>query len=410
MGYSTKTGIDYIYKGFFLHYLAWTIPIIISREIEILTAIICSVGWVYIIKGFNSYKGRRKLQFNGLYSLLFVTYLLVTLVMVIRGYTIDYEYQWNSFKGMINLTLFYPTYILPYIMPLIVLIPISETNFSKIVKYSIIAAILIFICVPFNIDKIISSSLVNESFGKEFREIYSPFVFVVLLYMYIPTKKWLYNFFAFLCVMFIALLSARRGNSVIMAIIFVVALYNWSNNLKTKRLRLISKLSAIIILFSAIYIFFTSPYTSYIRERGMEDNRTAVDEALLSQMDDMELVFGKGLNGRYYFPILEDDAQNGWRYTSETGFYNIVLKGGYLMAILHIIVLLYPALLGIFKSRNNLCKMLGVYIIISLLELYPFGHLLFNFKFLIIWTGVLLCYRKEIRRMNDIEIKQLLFK
>ena len=196
-----------------------------------------------------------------------------------------------------------------------------------------------------------------------------------------------------------------------MTIVFVVALYNWSNNLKTKKLRIISRLSAIIILCSAIALFFTSSYSSFIRERGLEDSRTAVDVALISQMDDMELIFGKGLNGRYYFPIWSGEVElNPWRYVSETGFYNLVLKGGYLMAILHIIVLLYPALLGVFKSRNNLCKMLGVFIIISLLELYPFGHLTFNIKFLIIWTGVLICYNRSIRQMNDVEIKQLFFK
>lgn len=408
MGHNTETGIDYIYKGFFMHYIAWTIPVILSMEIEIITAVICSIGWVYIIKGFNKYKGQRKLQFRGLYSFLFIIYLVVTIVMIIRGYTIDYEYPWNSFKGMINLTFFYPTYILPYLMPLIVFIPVCETDFSKIVKYGSIAALIMIVCMPFCYRIVVSSSIMREFAGMEFRNIYAPFVFVVLLYQYIPTKKWLYHLIAFLCILFIAVVTARRGNSAIMAILFIVALYNWSKNLKTKKLRIFSMAVAVLAIVASIYAFNTSSLTSFIRDRGMEDSRSNVDKALLAQMNDMELIFGKGLNGRYYFPITIEDT--GWRYGTETGFYNIVLKGGYLMAILHIILLLYPALLGIFKSRNNLCKMLGVFLIISLLELYPFGHLLFNFKFLIIWTGVLICYKKQIRDMSDKQIKQLLFK
>lgn len=409
MGNNTKTGIDYIYKGFFLHYLAWTIPVILSREVEIITVAFCAIGWIYIFKGFNKYKGQRRLQFKGWYGFLFVTYLLVTLVMIIRGYTIDYEYQWNSFKGMINLTLFYPTYILPYLMPLVVFIPICETNLKRFVKYSIVAAIIMIVCFILNFNKIAAASLISESYGKELRDIYTPFMFAVLLYLYIPTKKWLYNLFAFLCVLLINIMCARRGSSAIVAVILITAVYNWSKNLKTKRLRFITRCTTIILLLTSIYIFNTSSITSFIRERGLEDNRSQVDNALLSQMDDIELIFGKGLNGRYYYPILEDDYQNGWRYGSETGFYNIVLKGGYLMAILYIVILLYPALLGIFKSRNNLCKMFGVFIIVSLLELYPFGHLIFNFKFLIIWTGVLLCYKKQVRNMTDQQIKQFLF-
>lgn len=58
----------------------------------------------------------------------------------------------------------------------------------------------------------------------------------------------------------------------------------------------------------------------------MEDTRSGVDEALLNQMSDTELFFGKGLNGRYFYPLSNEDHLNGWRYGSETGFYNIVLK------------------------------------------------------------------------------------
>ena len=410
MSKNIKTGIDNIYLGLFLHYLAWTIPIVLSKEIEIVTAILCSIGWVYIIKGFNKYKGHRRLQFSGLYRFLFVAYLIVTLVMIIRGYTIDYEYQWISFKGMINFTFFNTTYILPYIMPLIVFIPFKETNLSIIVKFSVVASILMIICAVLQHKTIIASSLNSESGGQSINGIYAPFTFVTLLYLYIRPKKWYYNVIAFTFMFVIAIISARRGSSAIYASLFIIGLYNWSNNIKSNILRFFSKFVAIAIVIYGINIFSTSSLTSFIRNRGLEDNRSHVDEALLSQMNEYELVFGKGLNGRYYFPLLENDYQNGWRYGTETGFYNIVLKGGYLMAILHIIVLLYPALLGIFKSRNNLCKMLGAYIIISLLELYPFGHLTFNFKFLIIWTGVLLCYKQTVREMTDKQIKQLLFK
>jgi hypothetical protein len=269
--------------------------------------------------------------------------------MIIRGYTIDYKYQWNSFKGMINLTFFFPTYILPYIMPLIVFIPYSEMNLKKFIKYATIAAFLILACFPFHYRDIVASSFVGESLGSEYREIYAPFIFTVLLYLYIPTKKWIFHLIAFMCILFIAIVAARRGSSLIMTIVFIVALYNWSKNLKSKYLRILSMAVAVVTIIVAAYTFKTSSLTSFIRDRGMNDNRTAVDEALISQMDDTELIFGKGLNGRYYYPIYEDDYQDGWRYGSETGFYNIVLKGGYLMAILHIVILLYPALLGIFK-------------------------------------------------------------
>ena len=51
------------------------------------------------------------------------------------------------------------------------------------------------------------------------------------------------------------------------------------------------------------------------------------------------------------------------------------------MAFTYILLLIYPALVGIFKSKNILCKALGFYIILSLIELYPFGWLAFNIKY-----------------------------
>ena len=139
-----------------------------------------------------------------------------------------------------------------------------------------------------------------------------------------------------------------------------------------------------------------------------EDTRTAVDQALLNSMSNIEKIFGKGLNGRYFYQI--GQFSNGWRYGSETGFYTIVLRGGYLMAFTYILLLGIPALQGIFNSKNVLCKGGGCYIIISLLDLYPFGALSFSLNFFIIWLLLVLVQRKEVRRMNDIQIYQLFFR
>lgn len=130
---------------------------------------------------------------------------------------------------------------------------------------------------------------------------------------------------------------------------------------------------------------------------------------MLRQMSDMEMIFGKGLNGRYYCPLSEDDYLNGWRYGIETGFYNLVLKGGYLLAFTYILLLLIPAIKGIFKSKNWFTRIGGFYILFSLLSLIPFGILSFDVQFLYIWMMVSVCMNQQIRRMSDSEIKQQFF-
>ena len=157
------------------------------------------------------------------------------------------------------------------------------------------------------------------------------------------------------------------------------------------------------------YFLLNSFASSYLLERGMNDNRSGVEEGMLSQMTPLEQFFGMGLNGRYYYPLLEDDELMGWRYGIETGFLNIVLKGGYLMAFTHILLLVIPAFKGLFKSNNLFCKAGGFFIFYNLISLWPFGHLMFNLNFLFMWMMVVCCMNRKIRRMSDDEIKSTFF-
>lgn len=330
--------------------------------------------------------------------------------MIIRGYLIDYNYQWISLQGLINYHLFFPYYILPYFVPLIIFVPYKYYDFRLFIKYSIIISITCIITFIIYYQDIIRSSTLQAlglggeyGFGATFAEMYIPVAFAVLCKKYIYTKYWLINSIGLLTSLITFAIAARRGSSAIVTCLFIFNLYFWIKSMKFKNKIRVIAISTIIIV-GLLYIFLTSDSFTYIHQRGLEDTRSEVDKALLSQMNETELFFGKGLNGRYYFPLMEDDFLNGWRYGSETGFYNIVLKGGYLMAFTYILLLIYPALVGIFKSKNILCKALGFYIILSLIELYPFGWLAFNIKYLIIWIGVVLCYNKKIRALNDKQI------
>lgn len=401
-----------ITTGFFFHLLGQAIVSVTGNQI--FQALICTIGWYFIIKGSSKIK-RFCIPFHGLYKLFFILYIILCIIMIVRGYMIDYNYQWISLQGLINFHFFSPYYILPYLMPLIVFIPLQSYDFRPFIKCSVaIAYISILIFVIFF--KQITNNAAMQAlgiggeygFGTTFAQIYIPVAFAVLCRKYIQNKVWLINSIGLLFALIIFAISARRGSTVITACLFLFNLYFYIKSRKGS-IKIFSIFISIIILLILALFFTKSNKLSFLRERGLEDTRSGVDIALLSQMSDTELIFGKGLNGRYYYPLSNDDYLNGWRYGSETGFYNLVLKGGYVLAYLYIILLAYPALLGIFKSKNELCKALGFYIILSLIELYPFGWLAFNMKFLIIWMGVSLCYNKSIRKLSDSEIYSFFF-
>lgn len=411
-----KSPFNEIVTGFFFHLIGQVVIAVTNNQF--LQACVCSVGWIFIIKGFVQLIQRKefRLPFGGLYRILFLVYLLICVIMIIRGYMIDYNFQWISFQGFINFHFFSPYYILPYLMPLLVFIPYKYYTFSLFIKYSVIISLIsIIVFLLFYQQILYSSSLLargldgDYGFGSSFAFIYIPCAFAVLCKRYVSTKVWVINSIGLFLSLLIFAIAARRGSTVITACLFLFNIYFFVKPMKGIKKMFIYLLGICFIVMGS-YFFQTSNQFSFIRERGLEDNRSGVDQALLAQMDDTELIFGKGLNGRYYYPLnLEDDYLNGWRYGSETGFYNIVLKGGYVMAFIYIFLLVYPAFMGILNSRNILCKALGFYIILSLVELYPFGWLSFNMKFLIIWMGVALCCNKKIRLLNDNQIYSYLF-
>lgn len=334
--------------------------------------------------------------------------------MIVRGYLIDYNYQWISTAGFLNFHFLDKYYILPYLMPLIAFIPWRYYKFDRYCTYAAWIGIASCCALLLFWNSIIESSLASmmgdeatQGDGREFR-FYISFVFSVLLVAYIKQRTWKMNMLGLVSMIFINMIAARRGQSLSSAVLFVAALYMWSKYTQ-RSLGLMSKVIIVAVICVAAYFVLHSSLFEYLFYRGMEDNRSGVDEALVSQMSDWEMWFGKGLNGRYYYPIHVDDYLNGWRYGSETGFYNIVLKGGYLMAFTYILLLLIPAYKGMFKSRNMLCKAGGFFLLLSLLELYPFGWLEFSPKFLAIWMMVSLCTSPEVRCMNDAEIKQQFF-
>lgn len=401
--------------GFVFFALGQTVNMLLGNEY--LLAILSLIGWYYLIKGYHKIS-RKGLQipFSGIYRFLFYFYIIQCVIMIIRGYLIDYNYQWISLQGFINFHLFSPFYILPYLMPLTVFIPHRYYNLALFIKYSRIFAILLIVIFLFQYNRILQASLLssrgfvegNYGVGGNFIDIYIPFAFAVLCKTYISKQIWYINCIGLATALLITLLAARRGGSAVLCLLFLFNFFVLIKSIKGIKKISYSILFAGIILCSIFYFFHSNKF-SYIRERGMEDTRTGVDEALLNQMSESELIWGKGLNGRYYYPLYEDDYLNGWRYGSETGFYNILLKGGYLMAITYILLLLYPAILGIFKSKNLLSKGFGFYILLSLIELYPFGWLSFNIKFLIIWIGIALCSSPRFRKLNDSQIKNYLF-
>lgn len=411
-----KKSFQGILIGIALFTLASTLLNFGSKSI---TALLCSVGWLFIIYNLFVIKGFY-IPFYGTQKFLFKLYIFLVIIMIIRGYTIDYRYQWNNWMGAINYHLFSPFYILPYVLPLLILIGIQRFEFKTLAKLNILFNVLFVIFFALNIHSIYSAGAAsltgdvsdsNNGLAEQTIGFFIETGFFLLCKEFLSKNQWRFNLVVWVLATLTVAIAARRGQLLMMLLLGLSATILYIQSFKGPR-KILSTVGVMIIASTLIgfYIYSENSLFAFLNDRGLEDTRSNVDEALLSQMDNLQLWFGKGLNGRYYKPLmLENDYLKGWRYGSETGFYNFVLKGGYVTTIVYILVLLIPALKGIFKSNNSFTKALGIYVFLSLIELYPFGWPFFDIKFLIIWIGVALCWNPVIRKMNNTEIKESFF-
>ncbi|MBN2779198.1 MAG: hypothetical protein JXR36_16320 [Bacteroidales bacterium] len=381
--------------------------------------LLCCMGWLLIIANLYQIKSFF-IPFVGTQRFLFILYLFLASIMIFRGYTIDYRFPWSSLQGAIRNHLSSPFYILPYFLPLFILIGIQRFEFKTFAKLNILFNTLF---VPFfllnirTIYSIGSASLtggLTEDANAGLAEYTAGFFvetsFFLLCKDFLSKNQWRFNLAIWVLATLTLAIGARRGQLLMMLLLGLSATFLYVQSFKGAR-KIFSIIGVIFIVLMLIgfYFYVENTLFAFLNDRGTSDTRSGVDKALLAQMNTFELWFGKGLNGRYFMPQFRDNLLGGWRYGSETGFYTLVLKGGYVLAIAYILVLLIPALKGIFKSNNSFTKALGLYIVLSIIELYPFGWPMFNIKFLIIWIGVAFCWNPVIRKMNNTDIKDTFF-
>lgn len=153
----------------------------------------------------------------------------------------------------------------------------------------------------------------------------------------------------------------------------------------------------------------------------IQDSRTFLFRELMSELNFSEKIFGRGSLGTYYSEYFEhtkwyvvDVLKKPWygdsstRITIEVGYLQMILKGGFIMMLLNLIILISSSYVAIFKSRNKFIKRLGYYILIFmilyLIELRP----TFTPIFFILWMAIGTVLNKKYRLMDDEEINALI--
>ena len=335
---------------------------------------------------------------------IFILYESWALIIILRGLSFNYKF--------INHLIFDATNgILPYLLPFILLFPATLSFYKKLLNIIIILNVFFFMFNIIFFRNLFSNDhtgQLSQGMTENFTTYLGlPIGFLLLTFYYQSNKKKIFAIIIILITWLLVIIRARRGLVFISSsiIIFSCILFFLSSNKKI----LITFLGLIITFF--IMTYFHQVYNSnngifsYLVERADEDTRNDVEIQFYKDMQLQDWIAGRGINGKYYCPEIEPEDLTGYRSVIETGYLQIILKGG-LISLGLLLMIAIPAIVkGFFFSENLLAKAAAAWILIWLMSLYPTTVVNFSLNYLLFWISIGICYSKEIRNIPDTLIK-----
>lgn len=175
------------------------------------------------------------------------------------------------------------------------------------------------------------------------------------------------------------LLNARRNVSLSLALYaFIAYMFSILHNIKRHPAKYIFICVFTIILFLFLQLNadkLASNTFRNIAHRGMEDSRSQVEMLFFldfSHSPATDWIYGRGMDGGYAQAVTNEETGETTysRKIIETGYLNMMLKGGILYDLI-VILLIFKSLKGVFKKDNPVyIKYSGAILATYFLDMY----------------------------------------
>ena len=393
---------------FWLGFIIYTIGYTLNSSIHISDKITLLFQGIGLILVFASTINLLHFKIENEYlRIVYFLYWLWVFILIIRGLdsltnyeSIRYFFLNPGYGGLL------------YFVPVILLFPKNPVFYKKVFDAIVVLGISYIIFDILFIKYLLSSdrqSIVSQGVVEDLSRLSMPIGFILLTYSYHSNKRKLLSIIVILLTLFFAIIRARRGLIAVSLGIILSSYIFFLFNSKIKLL--IIYLSLLVISLGALYVsgifkINNNRLFGFVAERGDEDTRASVVQYFYADMKTKDWIIGKGINGEYFCPYIEEDAVTNYRSVIETGYLQITLKGGLINLGLILLIAIPAGILGIFYSKNILSKAAGIWIIISLLSLYPFVVVAFNLSYILVWVSIGICYSKKIRNLQEDTVKE----
>jgi hypothetical protein len=343
---------------------------------------------------------------NGYLRILFYLYLCYLITIIFRGFIFEYYLMRN-----LLIDAWYGLFI--YATPLVFLFPMKLGFFKKLIDATKLFAILsLLIFLLFSAYILLKSSdqaiVMTEIFS---RSLGLAAGFVLFTFPYHSWKTNTLSFAVIISIFMLATFHGRRGLMLYMGLILMIAGLIYLSRGENRLLMgvILLMLFSSVVLVGAEAIDKSSLFST-VMDRGLEDTRSTVAICFYEDMSDRDWLIGKGLMGQYFCPGIDWDETTLYRSVIETGFLQIILKGGVISLALLLLIMIPAAFLGIFFSENLISRAFGLWIFVGIVNMYPSSVDTFTLNYLMMWIGVAVCYSSEIRNLNDATVMQYLKK
>ncbi len=397
--------LNIFWIGFSIYTLTYTIItesrilILISQSLQLASLVLMAFGMINLIE----FKFK-----NNYLKILYSIYCLWLLILVLKGFHLFLKF--SLFKSYF---LGAPYGGLLYFSPLILLFPKNIIFYKKLFNVIIVLGVFYLVYDILFIKQLLAppAAIINMP-NVYIVELLSVLAFscgfILLTINYHSKKKRLIAIIVMLVAFLFAMIRARRGvlwmyGSMLFAayLLFI---------LTTKKKFVAIYVSLFIGLMATIYVsgIFkpnNSKIFGFLLQRADEDTRSGVEQYFYSDMKTIDWIKGRGIDGQYFCPDIEEDQVTNYRGTIETGYLQTILNGGLISLGLFLLIAVPAVIKGLFFSKNILSKAAALWILMSIINLYPATVNSFTLSYLIVWISIGICYSDEIRNIPEKKLK-----
>lgn len=351
----------------------------ILRSAELL----CFSGIFYY--EYKLYKSKSLRHLSGFEKFLFGLLFIVSIGIILRG-------NWpTSPKDFILHLLTTPTYLLPFI---ILRLP-NEKYFKELLRLFFKISLWVIPLWIINISDLVQIGTYKaENIGS-----YLPFIsaFLLGLSTYLNKNQRYINILIWTIYFILMMLNARRNVSFTLLLYAAIAYFFTSlsslkkNVTKTVIIYLFSILTGLILLLN--FNSLASGVFNNMANRASEDTRSGVEELFFIDFSNAPIsdwIFGRGMDGSYYQPMLNEETGeiNDNRNSIETGYLNMILKGGIIYDVVIILIILLAIKRG-FTKRYFVYKYISIILFTYFIDLYTTNPVcIFSVRSIMFWLCI----------------------